>query len=56
MKMNIDENTRVVSNTDRKEFLDTKYKRDIIKRIERLERIVEDQAKEISALKGSKEN
>lgn len=52
MNIKVDENTRVVSNQNRKEYLEMRHKRDVIKRLEKLERLVESQAREIAALKG----
>jgi|688.fasta_scaffold1287842_2 hypothetical protein len=56
MNMKVDEDTRIVSNQNRKEYLEMKHKRDTTKRIEKLERIVEDLTREVNALKGQREN
>lgn len=56
MNIKVDEDTRIVSNQNRKEYLDMKHKRDATKRIEKLERAVEELTKEVNALKGQKES
>jgi len=56
MNIKVDEDTRIVSNQNRREYLEMKHKRDTTKRIEKLERAVEDLTKEVNALKGQKES
>lgn len=56
MSMKVDEQTRVISNRDQREYLEMKHKRDTAKRIDSLERQVAELIKEVAALKGKGEN
>lgn len=56
MSMKVDEATRVISNQDRTAYLEMKYKRDMNRRVAKLERLVEDLSEQIQGLTAKEES